>query len=327
LGTTYSERLAVTEPNPLIIVIAGRTRPSLPDEIKAIAPEAEVRIVDEQALADHVEDAEIIVTVRLPPAALARAGRLKWVQSWAAGPNEILHDAMKASPVLLTSCKGNGAVPLAEHAIMLMLMLARDARRLLAAQAACRWDKFSVGELYGKTCGIIGTGHSGTDLARKAKAFHMQVLGMRRQNRPAESFDRIYPREHLHEFLARCDFVVVGAALTRETEGMLGEAEFRAMKPSACYVCFSRGAIADPVALERALRKGWIAGAGLDAHAVEPLPPDSPFWTMPNVIVTPHIGAVSKGTVDRGIDIFLDNLRRYRRREPLVNLVDKTLGY
>src|SRR5262245_6450626 len=128
----------------LNIVVAGRARATLVDEIKAIAPEAEVRLIEERDLGKVVDDADIVVTVRFPPDALQRAKRLKWVQSWAAGPNEILHEAMRANPVPLTSCKGNGAVPLAEHAIMLMLMLARGARRLLAAQAESRWDKFNV---------------------------------------------------------------------------------------------------------------------------------------------------------------------------------------
>jgi phosphoglycerate dehydrogenase-like enzyme len=317
----------MTTPDPLRIVICGRARPTLAQEIHAIVPEAVVRLASESELEVAAGDADIVATVRITPAALAKARRLKWIQSWAAGPNEILHEAMRRSPVILTSCRGNGAVPLAEHAIMLMLMLARQALRLVDAQRARRWDKFNVGELAGLTCGIIGVGHSGTDLARKAKAFDMRVLGFRRRQVPAQPFDRIYAGGELTEFLAQSDIVVVSAALTDATRGMLGTREFRAMKPSAFYICFSRGAIADPAALETALREGWIAGAGLDAHAVEPLPTESPFWSMPNVIVTPHIGAVSERTIDRGNDIFLENLRRFRAGEPLINVVDKGAGY
>ena len=108
---------------------------------------------------------------------------------------------------------------------------------------------------------------------------------------------------------------------------MLGEAEFRAMKPSAFYICFSRGGIADDAALLRALNQGWIAGAGLDAHSQEPLPPDSPFWSAPNTIVTPHNGATTPGTRQRGVNIFVDNLRRYRAGNTLHNIVDKQAGY
>jgi phosphoglycerate dehydrogenase-like enzyme len=312
---------------PLKIVVTGRARPSLPDEIKALAPESDIKVVEEKDLGEHVDDAEVVVTVRMTPDALARAKRLKWVQSWAAGPNELMYEEFRRSPVVLTSCAGNGAVPLAEHAMMFMLMFARDVRRSLRGQAASHWDKFQVGELMGKTLGIIGTGNTGSDLARKARAFHMNVLGVRRREEPAAYFDAIFPRGRLQEFLSRCDFVAVTAALTEQTRGMLGEAEFRAMKPTSYYICVSRGAIADTEALVRALREAWIAGAGLDAHETEPLSADSPFWTMPNVIVTPHIGAVSKGTVNRGNDIFLENLRRYRAGEPLKNVVDKNAGY
>jgi phosphoglycerate dehydrogenase-like enzyme len=312
---------------PLYIVVAGRDRPGLVDEMRAIAPGARIAFVEESRIAEAIEDADIVATVRLPPAALARARRLRWVQSWAAGPNEILHDAMRRHDASLTSCKGNGAVPLAEHAMMLMLMLARDARRLLEAQARSRWDRYLIPELAGRTCGIVGVGHSGSDLARKARAFGMRVVGLRRQDLPAEGFDHVYTRSGLGEFLAQSDFVVVTAALTQASTAMLGEAEFRAMKRSAFYVCVSRGGIADPDALARALAERRIAGAGLDAHAIEPLPADSPFWTMPNVIVTPHIGSISAGTVNRGIDIFLENLRRFVAGRPLVNVVDKEAGY
>ncbi|MGH2457976.1 MAG: NAD(P)-dependent oxidoreductase, partial [Chloroflexota bacterium] len=112
-----------------------------------------------------------------------------------------------------------------------------------------------------------------------------------------------------------------------ETLGMFGETEFRAMKPSAYYVCFSRGGIADDVALLRALNGGWIAGAGLDVHGQEPLPADSPFWTAPNTIVTPHNGATTAMTRQRGVDIFVDNLKRYLAGQPLRNVVDKQAGY
>jgi phosphoglycerate dehydrogenase-like enzyme len=210
---------------------------------------------------------------------------------------------------------------------MLMLMLNRNAMEWIQAQAEHRWTRSVHGELNGMTCGIIGLGYSGQDLALKCKAFHMRVLGMRRNTRPTPNVDEIYPRERMAEFLGQSDFVVVTAPLTPETKGMLGEAEFRAMKRSAYYICFSRGGIADDAALLRALREGWIAGAGLDAHSEEPLPADSPFWTAPNTIVTPHNGATSAGTQQRGFDIFIDNLQRFVAGQPLYNIVDKQAGY
>lgn len=309
------------------IVVTAEVEASRLPEIAAIVPNASIRrAASASELADFAPEAEIIAGM-VPSDILGHATNLKWVHSWAAGPDTQLYESFITHPAILTSSAGNGAVPLAEHAMLLMLMLNRNVLLWLDNQRQRRWARHTHGELNGLTLGIIGAGHSGTDLALKAKAFHMRVLGLRRSEQPAPNFDRFYPRAHLHAFLAECDFVVVTAPLTPETRGMLDEAALRAMKPEACIICFSRGGIIDDDALLRALREGWIAGAGLDAHGAEPLPPDSPFWTLPNTIVTPHNGATTPGTKERGLQIFLDNLRRYASGAPLVNVVDKQAGY
>lgn len=311
----------------LVVFVNGEVTDQQFAQIQASVPDVVCRYFAKSGeMEASVEEAEVVAG-SITPKGLARANNLKWVQSWAAGPNEALFPEMVASPVTLTSCKGNGAIPLAEHAIMLMLMLNRDAMRWIRAQEDRRWERFSHGELNRLTCGIIGLGHSGQDLALKAKAFHMRVLGLRRNSQPTPNVDEMFPRERIHEFLAQSDFVVVTAPLTPETRGMLGEAEFRAMKPSAYFVTFSRGGIADDSALLRAIQEGWIAGAGIDAHGQEPLPADSPFWTAPNTIITPHNGATTRQTRQRGIDIFVDNLKRYAAGQPLRNVVDKHAGY
>lgn len=274
----------------------------------------------------HIGDADIFAGMP-SEADFLKAEKLKWFHSWLAGPNHYLFPALVDSDILFTCSKGNGAVPLAEHAMMLMLLLNRQAMRWINAARERRWEWFIHPELSGLTVGIIGTGNSGVDLALKAKAFHMRTLGMKRSPKPIENFDAMYPIEQLHEFLAQCDFVVMTAPLTAETRGMLDEAAFRAMKPSAYYICFSRGGIADDDALLEALNEGWIAGAGLDAHTREPLPADSPFWTAPNTIITPHNGASTKATHGRGFGYFVENLTRFDRGEPLINVVDKVLGY
>lgn len=277
-------------------------------------------------LAAAVDSADVIAG-EVPEALLDKARKLAWVHSWAAGPDVQLYPAFVASPVVLTCSKGNGAIPLAEHAMMLMLMLNRNAMHWIEAQHERRWDRIVHGELNGLTVGIIGLGHSGADLALKAKAFHMRVLGIRRTAEPVANVDRMYTHDELHAFLAESDFVVVTCPFTPQTRDMLGEAEFRAMKRSAFYICFSRGGIANDAALLRALSERWIAGAGLDAHDVEPLPPESPFWTLPNTIVTPHNGATSALTPQRGFDMFVENLRRFAAGEALFNVVDKQAGY
>ena len=309
------------------VFLSGQITDPQMEQIRAAAPEFEFRyFATREALEERIEEAEIVAG-HIGAGALARAERLRWVQSWAAGPDALMYPEMVASDVICTSAKGNGAIPLAEHAIMLMLMLNRAALRWVRDQAEHRWQHRPHGELNGLTCGIIGLGHSGQDLALKCQAFHMRVLGIRRTPQPTPHVDEVFTHDRLDEFLAESDFVVVTAPRTPETVGLLGEAQFRAMKPTAHYVCFSRGGIADDAALLRALQEGWIAGAGLDAHDQEPLPADSPFWDLPNTIITPHNGATTPATRQRGIDIFVENLRRYQAGEPLYNVIDKAAGY
>ncbi|HEY4201420.1 MAG TPA: D-2-hydroxyacid dehydrogenase [Devosiaceae bacterium] len=312
---------------PLRILLTGEIDDARLAEIKGIAPTAKVTFFDKQADMEAAVDDADIVAGQLSPAALARARQIKWVHSWAAGPNTQLYPEFIANPVVLTCSKGNGAIPLAEHAMMLMMMLNRNAMRWIEGHRNHKWDAFFHGELNGMTVGIIGAGYSGADLALKAKAFHMRVLGLRRNDKPSPNFDAMFSRDQLHAFLAESDFVVVTAPKTPETENMLGEAEFKAMKKTAYYVCFSRGGVANDEALYKAVNEGLIAGAGLDAHGVEPLPADSPFWTLKNTIVTPHNGATTYQTKTRGYQIFADNLRRYIAGQPLLNIVDKHLGY
>ncbi len=300
-----------------------------PDQalIAEAAPNADIRyFADQQEAEAQIEQADVVAGA-LSPTALARAKRLKWQQTWLAGADAALSPEMRASDVILTSAKSNGAIPLAEHAMMLMIMLNRDTRRWLRAQDERRWEYRTHAELNGLTCAIIGLGHAGQDLALKAKAFHMRVIGIRRSNQPTPNVDQLFTAEQLHPFLAESDFVVVMAPSTPETTGMLGEAEFRAMKPSAYFLSISRGGIADDAALLRALHEGWIAGAGLDAHAIEPLPAGSPFWEAPNTIITPHNGASTRNSARRGLAIFIDNLSRFVAGEPLRNVVDKQAGY
>jgi phosphoglycerate dehydrogenase-like enzyme len=312
---------------PLLVLVCGVPEQE-EERIRSAAPAAEVvfaaRIAD---VADRLPTAEVVAG-NLDAAQFAAAGRLRWVHSWAAGVDGALFPELVASPVVLTSSKGNGAVPLAEHALMLMLMLDRDAPRWLRAQEARSWDRYRHGELAGATCGIVGMGGAGAALARRAAGFDMRVLGLRRHpERAVPEVERMYGPDAVTAFVAEADFVVVTAALTPQSRGLLGRPAFRAMKPTAYYVCVSRGGIADDGALLTALQEGWIAGAGLDAHAVEPLPADSPFWSLPNVVVTPHNGATTAGTRRRGVDVFVDNLGRFARDAPLRNVVDKTAGY
>jgi phosphoglycerate dehydrogenase-like enzyme len=296
--------------------------------IRRAASAARVEFAADLATAGPVARSADAIVGRVPDSLLLSAPGLRWVHSGAAGVDTLLTEGMLASDVVLTSSAGNGAIPLAEHALLLMMMLDRDVPRWQRAQAAGRWDRFTHGELAGRTVGLFGLGNSGLDLAAKAKAFHMRVLGMRRSPAaPIPRVDELYGPADFPRFLARSDFVVVTAPLTAATAGRFGSAAFEAMKPTAYFVCVSRGGIADDGALLDALRRGEIAGAGLDAHGTEPLPAGSPFWELPNVIVTPHNGATTAATAQRGFDILLDNLTRFTKGAPLRNIVDKAAGY
>jgi phosphoglycerate dehydrogenase-like enzyme len=305
----------------MMIVVVGKESPAL---VQA-AGSGRIRFVDSlDDAADSFGEMEAVIG-RVRPEVLAKAPRLRWVHSPSAGVDADLSPEMLASSVVLTSSAGNGGISLAEHSMLLMLMLDRDVPRWMRAQAVHRWDHFVHSELAGLTVGIYGLGNSGLDLALKAKAFHMRVLGVRRRPElPSPYVDELCDLDTL---LAESDFVVVTAPRTPSTKGVFGREAFARMKESAYFICISRGGIADDDALLEALRTGQIAGAGLDAHGVEPLPPESPFWSLPNVIITPHNGATSTGTRRRSQEIIAENVRRFVAGEPLHNIVDKSAGY
>lgn len=305
----------------MMIVVVGKESPVYVEA----GGEVPVRFVDSLDDASDVYGEMEAVVGHVPPEVLVKAPRLRWVHSPSAGVDADLTPEMLASPIVLTSSAGNGGISLAEHSVLLMLMLSRDVPRWMRAQAEHRWDHYRHGELAGRTVGIYGLGNSGLDLAAKAKAFHMRVLGVRR--RPGEPSPNVDELCDLDQLLAESDFVVVTAPRTPSTLGVFGRDAFARMKPTAYFICISRGGIADDEALLEALRTGQIAGAGLDAHGVEPLPPESPFWSLPNVVVTPHNGATSDGTVRRHQEIVADNIRRFVGGVPLRNVVDKAAGY
>jgi phosphoglycerate dehydrogenase-like enzyme len=197
------------------------------------------------------------------------------------------------------------------------------------------------GLLKGRRIAIVGYGSLGREVARLARAFGLRVLVMSRsQERRDRGYcvagtgdpegtlpERWYGPGQLPEMLAEADFVVVAAPLTEETRGLIGEVELRAMRPNAYLVNVARGEVVDEAALLRALRQGWIAGAGLDVFEREPLPPESELWDLPNVIISPHVSGFTPLYDERATDLFAENLRRYLAGEELLNLVDKEKGY
>jgi len=299
---------------------------------------------DTSALFDGNEE---IFYGMIPPRDLSRAPRLRWVQLHTAGINHLKDHPIWQSDVRVTTASGIHAVPIGEFAIALMLALARKIPLMTRLQARAEWPRgkwnlFLGTELRDKTLGIVGYGSIGREVARIARyGFAMRILAM---TRGSERRDRGYhepgvgdpegalpeawfTRDQLLALLAQSDFVLIAAPLTEETRGLIGEAELRAMKPTAFLVNIARGGIVNERALIRALKEHWIAGAAFDVFEREPLPADSELWTLDNVIIAPHIAAATPHYDDRAVALFCENLRRYLRGDELLNLVDINKGY
>jgi phosphoglycerate dehydrogenase-like enzyme len=252
---------------------------------------------------------------------------LRWVQLCSTGFSDNVTPEIIDGRVALTNAPGLHTVPIAESVVAAMLDHAKNLKQRREDQEAHRWAQLKNDELHGRTVLLIGLGNIGKRVARLCKAFEMTVIGTKRRVETVPSVDRVFPTKKLRDNLGEADYVVVAAPLTPETENMLGDADFKAMKPSAYLVNVGRGRIAHEPSLLRALRESWIAGAYLDVFEAEPLPADHPFWDMENVFVVPHDSHSSPYIGDRVVDIFCDNLRRYVDGEPLRHVCDPKRGY
>ncbi len=295
-------------------------------------PDLEFRFSPER---DHfvanAADAEIIFSKQFPPGAIAAAQKLRWIQAGTAGVNHLLTVGLAERNIILTNARDAHGTPMAEQILAMMLAFATRLHTLIQAQASgTRVNAQVIGEkfeLAGQTLCVIGLGDIGGTLAHKAKQLGMRVIGVRRTTTPFPDIDELYTSDQLLTALPQADHVALCLPLTTATKALIGEKELRAMKPSAYIYNVGRGASIAANALIQALQAGWIAGAGLDVTDPEPLPPTSPLWQMPNVILGQHTSGSSPYNADRITTIFLDNLRRYQAGEPLRNVVDQTEGY
>ena len=294
---------------------------------------------------------------------LARAPQLAWVHSASAGVERVLTPAGRERGLVITNARGVFSRPIAEYVIMMILAVSRRLPQLLELQRERTWQPLEGAELRDVTVGIVGLGSIGRAVGALATAFGCRVIATRRhaeaetkseahpetvagprearsaaagsetgadrEARPlVESMlDRVLGPEGLPELLAESDFIVLAAPLTPETENMINEETLALVKPGAWLINVARGRLVDDRALLRALRDGGLGGAVLDAFREEPLAPSSPFYDVPNAIVTPHTSWSSSRVVDRSVELFCDNLRRYAAGEPLLNVVDPAEGY
>jgi phosphoglycerate dehydrogenase-like enzyme len=254
---------------------------------------------------------------------------LKWVQTTSAGVGQaVARMGVKPGELIITTASGVHSRPLTEFVFMVLLMWVKCAPALLADQQARRWERFCSDELSGKALAIVGPGRIGREVARMSRCFDMRPVALARDTRPERAselgVERLYTRAEMPEMLAAADAVVLCAPHTPETEGIMGAAEFDALKPGVVFINIGRGTLVDEDALLRKLTDGTIAFAGLDVFRTEPLPADSPFWDLPNVIINPHSASTSDRENGRITDIFIHNLHCFveGRTDEMRNVLD-----
>jgi phosphoglycerate dehydrogenase-like enzyme len=300
----------------------------LPDDVRVVASQSA------EFFDTSVAEAEIVFaglgTAGLLRQLWPRAERLVWVHSLSAGVEGLLFPELVESPVILTNARGVFRRSLAEFTIAAALFFAKDLRRMVASQRACVWDPFDIEELHGRTMGIVGYGEIGRGVAERAHAFGMNLLALRRRPELCAADPLIaeaFAPERRLEMISRCDYLVLASALTPATRGMIGAREIAAMKPNAVLINVGRGPVVEEAALVQALSARRIRGAALDVFEVEPLPAGHPFYSLDNLLLSPHCADHTAGWLEMAVQFFVDNCRRYLAGEPLWNVVDKRQGY
>jgi phosphoglycerate dehydrogenase-like enzyme len=261
----------------------------------------------------------------------AMCPNVRWVHSRSAGLDSVLFPALVGSPVPLTNGRGVFSQALGEFALGAILYFAKDFRRMIANQQAARWEPFDIVPIAGQTVGILGYGDIGRAVATRVRAMGMRVLAVKRHGPPLYNVDplinQIFHPEGRVEMLAQSDYIVASAPLTPETRGMIGEAEFRAMKPTAVVINGGRGPVIDEAAMVRALTEKRIKGAALDVFDIEPLPAGHPFYSLENVLLSAHCADHTPDWTEQAMRFFLAQFARFAEGKPLENVVEKTRGY
>ncbi len=300
-------------------------------QIAAAAPDAELVDAGQELVAAEILAADVFcghakVSVDWPE--VVRRRRLRWIQSSAAGLDHCLVPSVVESDITITSASGVLADQVAEHALALATGLTRSLPEFFRAQQRREFIRRPTRDLHHATVGIVGFGGVGRRIAEVVRPFKTRILAvdMFPVERP-EWVEALWPPERLDDLLAAADFLFLALPLTPLTRGMIEASKLAMMRRGATLINVARGPLVVERDLVEALRSGHLAGAGLDVTEVEPLSPTSPLWEMENVIITPHVGGQSHLRIDQMTDFFCENLLRYQRGLPLVNLVDKRLGF
>lgn len=307
----------------------------LADELaQKLEDELGEKVIVRESVSDarsDLKDAEILVGSRkiLTEEVIELCHKLKWLHVSTAGIDRLPFTKLNEKSILVTNSRGIHALQIAEQCIGVMISFTRNLHFYIRNQTDSNWrtEFHLLDELYGKKLCIIGAGQIGREVARKAKAFEMQVIGIKRNQEPVEYFDEIIETKQMYEALRKSDFVLTLIPSTPQTHHFFGKKEFDAMPKNSVFLNYSRGEVVDEDAMINVLREGKIKGAGLDVFMQEPLPSDSPLWKMPNVIITPHNAGTSKFLNERLTKLFIENYFAYKQGLKMPTAVDLQLQY
>lgn len=301
-------------------------------QIHRAIPDAEVVDAGQERIPEEILEADIFIghskVHPLPWAEVVRQGRLRWIQSSAAGLDHCLAPEVISSDIRVSSASGLFAHQVAEQTMSLLLGLIRSQPDFFRAQAQKQYVRLATDDLRGQTVGIVGFGGNGQRIAEVLAPWNVRLLATDRFPEPAPPHvEAVWPDDRLPDLLAQSDTVVLCVPLNSQTHHLIGAEQLRQCKPGARLINVARGPVVDEAALVAALENGTLSGVGLDVAEVEPLPTSSPLWEIPNVMITPHVGAQSAKRVDDTTDLVCENLARYLAGQPLRNEVDKELGF
>ncbi len=319
----------------LTLLVLADPKASWLKMLENVGPEVHVIVSNDAArVRECAPQADVIVNgTSNPPllsAAVPPARKARWIHSLWTGVDNVLCPEIMASPLPLTNGRGVFRRPLAEWTIGAMLYFAYRMRRMIRQQQAGIWEAFTTEEIQGKTLGIVGFGGIGRTAAELARPFGMRIAALRRRPELFQKdplIDQSFAPGQIDELMSTSDYLLLATPLTNETRGMIGAKHIAAMKPTGVLINVGRGAVVDEAALVQALEGGQIRGAALDVFAVEPLPAGHPFYKLENVLLSPHTADHVQDFIDLAVECFLENLRRFRAGEPLLNVVDKHAGY
>lgn len=310
------------------IISTMSLKPEQLEQAKAVRPDLDIEI--RKQFTDRDEQAEGLLTYGwdVTEQTLALYPNLKWIQAMAAGVDQLPLQAIAAKGILLTNVRGSHSVQMSEHVIWSILNLLRQGKAVMRQQEQKIWSaKLKIEEMNAKTVCIVGAGTIGTAVAEKCHAFGMKVWGISQSGKSYPGFDRVGRLEDIENFLKESDIVVALLPLTPKTQQFFNTERFNQMKDGVYFINVARGPVVDEEALVKALQKGKVQSAALDVFVTEPLEESSPFWTMDNVFLTPHIAGRSPQYTQRMFDVFLKNINEYPNVNTMINSINLENGY